>query len=49
MAGIFLQTDLEGKINNLSHFKQEALLPVFEAIVNSIDAIEDLQRYDKQR
>ena len=41
MSHTFLKTDLEGKINNLPHFKGEALLPVFEAIVNSIHAIED--------
>lgn len=41
MSQTFLKTDLEGKINNLSHFKSEALLPIFEAIVNSIHAIED--------
>jgi hypothetical protein len=41
MSHTFLKTDLEGKINNLPHFKSEALLPVFEAIVNSIHAIED--------
>ncbi len=41
MSHTFLKTDLEGKINNLSHFKTEALFPVFEAIVNSIHAIEE--------
>ena len=41
MSNTFLKTDLEGKINNLSHFKTEALFPVFEAIVNSIHAIEE--------
>lgn len=37
-----LRTNLEGKINNLPGFKGEALLPVFEAVVNSIQAIEEL-------
>lgn len=37
----YIKTDLEGKINNLKHFKTEALLPLFEAIVNSIEAIEE--------
>ena len=42
MSQTFLKTDLEGKINNLPSFKNEALFPVFEAIVNSIHAIEEL-------
>jgi len=37
----FLRTDLEGRVNNLKHFKNEALLPLFEAISNSIEAIEE--------
>ncbi len=37
----YLKTDLTGKVNNLKHFKAEALLPLFEAIVNSIEAIEE--------
>lgn len=37
-----LKASLEGKINNLPHFKNEALLPVFEAVANSIQAIEEL-------
>ncbi|MFZ4083250.1 MAG: hypothetical protein ACOYKN_18625 [Pirellula sp.] len=37
----YLKTDLKGKIRNLPHFKSEALLPVFEAVVNSIQAIEE--------
>ncbi|NJK99663.1 MAG: ATP-binding protein [Spirulinaceae cyanobacterium SM2_1_0] len=37
----FLKTSLTGKINNLPQFKGEALLPVFEAVVNSIQAIEE--------
>jgi hypothetical protein len=38
---MYLKTDLEGKIHNLRDFKNEALLPVFEAISNSIQAIEE--------
>lgn len=34
-----LKTDLSGLVNSLPHFKQEALLPVFEAVINSIQAI----------
>lgn len=37
-----LKASLEGKINNLPHFKNEALLPVFEAVANSIQAIEEI-------
>ena len=37
----YLKTDLTGKVNNLKHFKNEALLPLFETIVNSIEAIEE--------
>lgn len=37
----FLKTDLRGKINNLPSFKNEALLPLFEAVTNSIQAIEE--------
>ncbi len=37
----YLKTDLEGKVRNLPHFKSEALLPLFEAVVNSIQAIEE--------
>jgi hypothetical protein len=37
----FFKTSLEGKINNLPQFKNEALLPVFEAVANSIQAIEE--------
>lgn len=37
----YLKTNLEGKVRNLPHFKGEALLPVFEAVVNSIQAIEE--------
>ena len=37
----FLKTDLVGKIQNLPHFKSEALLPLFEAVVNAIQAIQE--------
>ena len=37
----YLKTNLEGKVRNLPHFRGEALLPVFEAVVNSIQAIEE--------
>lgn len=36
-----LQSELKGIIGLLKDFKSEALLPVFEAVVNSIQAIED--------
>ncbi len=41
-----LKTSLIGKINNLPQFKREALLPVFEAVANSIQAIEENQAID---
>ncbi|HPD11258.1 MAG TPA: hypothetical protein PLN56_09735 [Methanoregulaceae archaeon] len=47
MAGITIETDLEGKINNIPSFKKEALLPLFEAIVNSVHAIEDREELGK--
>jgi hypothetical protein len=46
-VSVLIQTDLTGKINNLPHFKSEALLPLFEAVVNSIQAIEDRQDGDR--
>src|SRR5690606_20856664 len=33
--------------NNLPHFKTEALLPVFEAVINSIHAIEDRKNFNQ--
>jgi hypothetical protein len=36
-----LKTDLHGKVNNMPHFRTEALLPVFETVVNSIQAIQE--------
>ena len=44
---MLIKTDLEGKIDNFKDFKSEALTPVFEAIVNSMQAIEDRQSADK--
>ncbi|QLC50076.1 hypothetical protein HWN40_07390 [Methanolobus zinderi] len=41
MTEEYLRADLKGKIRNLGDFKSEALLPVFEAVVNSIHSIED--------
>ncbi|MCG2734913.1 MAG: hypothetical protein L6282_00825 [Candidatus Methanoperedenaceae archaeon] len=37
----YLKTDLVGKVNNLKSFKSEALHPLFEAISNSVHAIEE--------
>ncbi len=37
----YLKASLEGKVRNVPSFKGEALLPVFEAVVNSIQAIEE--------
>jgi hypothetical protein len=37
----YLKTSIEGKVNNLPSFKNEALLPLFEAVANSIQAIEE--------
>lgn len=41
MPDAMLKTSLAGKIRNLRHFKSEALLPLFEAVINSIQAIEE--------
>ncbi len=41
MSDVMLKASLQGKIRNLRHFKSEALLPVFEAVINSIQAIEE--------
>ncbi len=41
----YLRTDLKGKIQNLHYFKSEALLPLFEAVVNSINAIEERKKF----
>lgn len=37
----YLKTNLEGKVRNLPHPRNEALLSVFEAVVNSIQAIDE--------
>lgn len=42
MLDVTIKTSLEGKIRNLRHFKSEALLPLFEAVINSIQAIEEV-------
>ena len=41
MKDYMMKTDLRGKVKNLKPFKSEALLPLFEAVANSIDAIEE--------
>jgi len=41
MSDATLKQSLDGRIRNLRHFKSEALLPLFEAVVNSIQAIEE--------
>lgn len=47
MKNHLIKTDLRGKIYNLNDFKSEALLPVFEAVINSIHAIEDRKYIEK--
>lgn len=44
LLGVFLliYIDLKGRVNNMSLAKSKALLPMFEAIVNSFQSIEDL-------
>jgi hypothetical protein len=37
----YLKTSLQGKVNNMPNFHDESLLPLFEAIVNSIQAIQE--------
>lgn len=44
--GAHIKTDLEGKIANFKDFKSEALTPLFEAIVNSIQAIKERNYLD---
>ena len=36
-----MQINLEGRVRNLSLAKRQGLRPIFEAIANSIDAIEE--------
>ncbi len=45
--GARINGDLEGKIDNFKDFKSEALTPLFEAIVNSIQAIKERPSSDK--
>ena len=33
--------DVLGKVNNIKIYRRDALLPVFEAVVNSIQSIEE--------
>jgi hypothetical protein len=42
MSDAMLKTSLAGKIRHLRPFKSEALLPLFEAVINSIQAIEEV-------
>jgi len=44
MGNVYVQADLEGIIDSLTDFKSEALTPVFEAIDNSIRAIQDREK-----
>lgn len=44
MGDVYVQADLEGIIDSLTDFKSEALTPVFEAIDNSIRAIQDREK-----
>ena len=43
----YLKTDLQGKVKNMPSFYTEALLPVFEAVVNSIQAIQERNASEK--
>ncbi len=38
-----LVTDLRGKVANMPDFRQEALLPLFEAVINAVQALEDIK------
>ena len=44
-----ITTDLKGQVNNMpdSDLRKEALLPLFEAVINSIDAIEQNNSKDR--
>lgn len=42
-----MKINVAGKVRNLPDCKREALLPVFEAVVNSIHGIEDAGRMDE--
>lgn len=41
-----MQVDIVGKVNNVKIFKKDALLPLFEAVVNSIQSIEEKETED---
>lgn len=40
-----IQTNLEGRLRNTSLAKKDGLLPIFEAVVNSIHSIEEKENY----
>ena len=40
MSERLLTVDIQGKINNINSFKGNALLPLYEAVVNSIYSIQ---------
>lgn len=42
-----LVSEIQGVVDLIQDFRSEALLPVFEAVVNSIQAIEDAKRNDR--
>ena len=42
-----LRIDIEGTLNNLSLSEKKGLLPLYEAIINSIQAISDSINKDK--
>lgn len=44
-----LKTNLKQKVRNLPSFKSEALLPLFEAIINSIHAIDEKKFFNKEK
>jgi hypothetical protein len=45
--GTEVTTDLEGRLRNLPNFSNNALFPVFEAVVNSIQAIHERGSLDR--
>lgn len=49
MGNVSVESDLEGRLGNLPDFSNEALFPVFEAIVNSIQAIHERKMNDRGR
>ena len=42
-----MKSDVIGRVSNTRLSKKDALLPLFEAIINSIDAIQDRPDKDK--